>query len=124
MTFVLTGGERHEVTALPELLNHGAVKRQGPGRPRHRPKRIVGDKGYSYRSVRRLLRQRGIRSTIPRRSDQRHGGPFDREIYRQRNRVERLFNRLKQYRRIATRYDKLASSYHAMLTIAAILLWL
>lgn len=124
MTFVLTGGERHEVTALPQLLNQGAVKREGPGRPRRRARRIVGDKGYSYRSVRRLLRQRGIRATIPRRSDQHHGGAFDREIYRQRNRVERLFNRLKQYRRIATRYDKLVTSYHAMLTLAAIMLWI
>lgn len=69
MTFVLTGGERHEVTVLPQLLNHGAVKRGGPGRPRRRPQRIVGDKGYSYRSVRRFLRQRGIRSTIPRPPD-------------------------------------------------------
>ena len=124
MTFVLTGGERHEVTALPQLLDQGAVKRIGPGRPRRRPKRVVGDKGYSYRSVRRFLRRRGNRSTIPRRSNQPHGGPFDREIYRQRNRVERLFNRLKQYRRIATRYDKLATSYHAMLTLAAFMLWI
>jgi transposase len=124
MTFVLTGGQRHEVTVLPQLLDQGAVKRKGPGRPRRRPKRVVGDKGYSYRSVRRFLRQRGIRCTIPRRSNQHHGGPFDRAIYRQRNRVERLFNRLKQHRRIATRYEKLAANYLAMLTLAAILLWI
>jgi transposase len=124
MTFVLTGGQRHEITVLPQLLDQGVVKRKGPGRPRRRPKRVVGDKGYSYRSVRRFLRQRGIRCTIPRRSNQHHGGPFDRAIYRQRNRVERLFNRLKQHRRIATRYEKLAANYLAMLTLAAILLWI
>lgn len=124
ITFVLTGGERHEVTVLERLLTQGAVKRPGRGRPRRRPKRLVGDKGYSYPSVRRWLRQQGIRYTIPRRSDQPPGGPFDQATYRQRNRVERLINRLKQSRRIATRYDKLATSYLAWLQLAAILLWI
>ncbi len=49
---------------------------------------------------------------------------FDREEYRERNRVERLINRLKQFRRIATRYETRAANYKAMLTLAAILLWL
>jgi transposase len=124
VTFVLTGGERHEVTVFEQLLTQGAVKRAGRGRARKRPHRIVGDKGYSYVSVRRFLRRRGIRYTIPRRADQRSTGPFDRAIYRKRNRVERLINRLKQCRRIATRYDKLAASYLAMLHLAAILLWI
>jgi transposase len=57
------------------------------------------------------------------RSVPRHGS-FNREIYRQRNIVERLFNRIKQFRRIATRYEKLAQNYTAMITIASILLWL
>jgi transposase len=124
MTFVLTRGEQHEVTVFEQLLTQGAVKRAGRGRPRKRPQRIVGDKGYSYLSVRRLLRRRGIRYTIPRRSDQHATGPFDKAIYRQRNRVERLINRLKQFRRIATRYDKLATSFLALLHLAAILLWI
>jgi transposase len=85
---------------------------------------LVGDKGYSSRRYRRYLRRRGIRLTIPRRSNQPGGGPFDRETYRQRNRVERLINRLKQFRRIATRYEKRAAHYQAMLTVATILLWL
>lgn len=124
MVFVLTAGERHEVTVLEALLQQGAVKRTGPGRPRRRPKRLVGDKGYSYRSVRRCLRRWGIGYTIPHRSDQPKTGPFDRALYRERNRVERLFNRLKQYRRLATRYDKLAASYLALLHLAATLLWI
>jgi transposase len=53
-----------------------------------------------------------------------HGGSFNKEIYRQRNRVERLINRLKQFRRIATRYKKRAANYAAMLLIASIVLWL
>jgi transposase len=63
--------------------------------------------------------------TIPRKTNERRNGPFDRAIYRTRNRIERLINRLKQFRRVATRYEKRAENYLAMLTIAAIvLLWL
>jgi transposase len=64
--------------------------------------------------------------TIPHRANERHGrkGPFDREVYRQRNRVERLVNRLKQVRRVATRYEKRGTNYRAFLTVAAILIWL
>jgi transposase len=121
---VLTAGQRHEQIALPELLDRGAVKRPGPGRPRLRPKRLAGDKGYSSPPVRRRLRQRGIRPIIPTRRNERRCPGFDRVIYRERNRVERLINRLKQCRAIATRYDKLSEAYHALLTIAFILLWL
>jgi len=61
---------------------------------------------------------------IPTKSNQPRRRSFDREAYRARNRVERLFNRLKQFRRIATRYEKRAQNYLAMLHIAAIMLWL
>jgi len=71
-----------------------------------------------------FLQHRGIRVTIPRRSNKRRRGKFDREVYRERNQVERTINRLKQYRRVATRYEKRAENYLAMLTIAAIFLWL
>jgi transposase len=124
MTFIVTAGERHEAVVFEPLMEQGAVKRRGRGRPRLRPKRVVGDKGYSNNKIRRYLRRRGIRITIPRKRNERHRGPFDRAIYRQRNRVERLINRLKQFRRVATRYEKRAVNYCAMLTIAAILLWL
>ncbi|CAA9295248.1 MAG: Mobile element protein [uncultured Gemmatimonadaceae bacterium] len=104
------------------------MRRSGRGRPRVRPQRIVGDKGYSYPAVRRALARRGIQAVIPRRRDQRPGdgryAPFNRAAYRERNRVERLINRLKQHRRIATRYEKRAGHYAAMLTLAATLLWL
>ena len=124
MTFVLTPGQQHEATVVLDLLTRGQVKRAGPGRPRRHPKRLVGDKGYSSRWFRQALRQRGIRITIPRRINEHRSGPFDREIYRLRNRVERFFNRLKQFRRIATRYEKRAENYAAMITLAAIVLWL
>jgi transposase len=105
-------------------MEQGAVKRSGRGRPRLRPLRLVGDKGYTGHRIRNYLRRRGIRFTIPRLSNERHRGPFSREIYRQRNVIERAINRLKQFRRIATRYEKLAANYTAMITLACILLWL
>ena len=67
--------------------------------------------GYSSGQIRRYLRRRGIRLTIPRKSNEKHRGKFDKSIYRTRNRVERCFNRLKQFRRIATRYEKNAENY-------------
>jgi transposase len=124
LTFVLTPGQRHETTAFERLMEQGAVRRPGRGRPRRRPRRVVGDKGYSSRQIRRYLRRRGIRVTIPRKQNERRRGPFDRAIYRTRSWVERLINRLKQFRRVATRYEKHGENYAAMITLAAIMLWL
>lgn len=125
MTHVLTAGQRHEAPQTPALLERGAVKRSGRGRPRVRPDRVVGDKGYTGTPVRSYLRRRGIGAVIPRRANEsRRGVRFDREAYRHRNVVERAINRLKQHRAIATRYDKLEATYHALLTIACILCWL
>jgi transposase len=124
MTFLLTPGQRHEARVFDQLMAGGAVKRVGPGRPKRRPYRIVGDKGYSSRQIRQYLARHQIRLTIPRKRNECRTGPFDRVIYRERNRVERLINRYKQFRRLATRYEKRAENYRAMWLIAAILLWL
>lgn len=124
MTFILTPGQRHEALVLIPLMAQGTVKRRGPGRPKRRPKRLIGDKAYSSRAIRRYLRRHGIRLTIPRKRGEHRTGPFDRRLYRQRNRIERLINRLKQFRRIATRYEKRAANYLAMLYLATIILWL
>ncbi len=105
------------------------------GRPRTRPDRLLGDKGYSSKKIRLHLRQRGIQAVIPERKDQianrkrkgSHGGrppAFDRATYKDRNLVERCFAKLKQWRAIATRCDKLASRYLAGVTLASVMLWL
>lgn len=104
-------------------MQQGAVRRPS-GQKRLYPCRVSGDKGYSFRPFRQFLHRKGIRNTIPTRSNQPRHPAFNKEIYRQRNRVERLINRLKQFRRIATRYEKRAVNYAAMLTLAMILLWL
>jgi transposase len=125
VTFLLTVGERNESVVFEQLMEQGAVKRPGRGRPRLRPERVAGDKGYTGSPIRVYLRRRGIGAVIPRRTNEsRRGTRFDRQAYRQRNRVERAINRLKQFRRIATRYEKRAENYLAMLTLASILLWL
>ena len=124
MTVVLTPGQRHEATAFERLLEQGAVRRPGRGRPRRRPDRVVGDKGYTGRGRRAYCRRRGLRYTIPRRRDERRTGRFDRAIYRLRNRVERLIARCEQCRSLATRDDERAASYRALWLLAMIMLWI
>jgi transposase len=110
------------------------VPRPGPGRPRTRPDQVSCDKAYSSQAIRSYLRRRGIRAVIPEPDDQkanrgrrgsRGGRPpaFDAIAYKQRNTVERCINRLKQWRGIAMRTDKLAIHYEAALHLASIFLW-
>jgi transposase len=107
----------------------------GRGRPRTRVAQLTGDKAYSSRANRAALRARHIPHTIPQRDDQQanrarrgaQGGrppTFDRVRYRTRNQVERLMHRRKQFRAVATRYDKLADRYAATITVADIFIWL
>jgi transposase len=129
LAVTLTGGQRHESTQLQPLLDAISVPRPGgQGRPRKRPAHLLADRGYSYTTCRRLLRRRGIGHTIPTRVDQRGrpGRPpgFDPGRYRQRNVVERCVNRLKQWRGIATRFDKRAANYRAAVVIVSLILWL
>ena len=123
MTVALTPGQQHEATMFETLMEQGAVKRPR-GRPKRYPGRVVADKGYTGRHIRSYLRCHGIRLTIPRQKTERHRGQFDRALYRQRNIVERVINRLKQFRRLATRYEKRAENYRTMWIIAATILWL
>lgn len=124
MTFVLTPGQRNEAPHVEALLEQGAVARSS-GRPRLRPAHVAGDKGYTGKRIRRYLRRRGIGAVIPRvRKEPRRGVRFDRAAYRRRNAIERTIGRLKQFRAIATRSDKLATHFAALLSIACIRLWL
>ena len=87
-------------------------------------KAMLADKGYDGDSVRETLLLRGILPIIPPKANRRDPAPCDFSRYRDRNHVERLFNRLKQSRRIATRYDKTAASFLGFLCLAAAKLWL
>lgn len=120
---------------LKPLLAQLAVDRIGPGRPRTRPSAVIADKAYSSRAIRTELRSRGIRAVIPQPSDQiahrkRRGSAggrppaFDAVAYKGRNVIERSFNDHKQWRGIATRYDKLATTYRGAVVLRAITIWL
>ncbi len=103
LTFVLTAGQRPEPVACEQLMTQAAVPRLGRGRPKQRPRRRIADKGYSTRKLRAYRRRRGSRQTIPHKSNEHRSGPFNRAVYRSPNLVERLINRLKPSRRLATR---------------------
>jgi transposase len=105
------------------VLEAVRLRRPGRGRPIRRPKRLAGDKGYSHGRIRAYLRRRGITAVIPRRKDQRPDDKrvrFDREAYRRRNVVERCVGWLKENRRLATRFEKLAVNFLAMVKLAMI----
>ncbi|WP_412759503.1 IS5 family transposase, partial [Nocardiopsis rhodophaea] len=127
----LTPGQDGDAPLLAVLLGRVRIMGPGAGRPRTRVRGVSADKAYSSRANRELLRKKGMKCTIPEREDQksnrkargRSGGrppAFDREAYRDRNRVERLMDRRKQLRAVATRFDKLASSYRVTVRIADI----
>jgi transposase len=119
----LTPGQDADTTQLVGLVDAARVAH------------LTGDKAYSSRANRAALRARRISHTIPERDDQqanrarrgaRGGRPpaFDRDRYRTRNQVERLMNRRKQFRAVATRFDKLAVRYQATIAVADIFIWL
>lgn len=124
VTVAVTAGQVHDSQVAPVLMSRGAIKRIGRGRFRLRPAKVVGDKAYSSRRFRISMRQRGIIPVIPTKANERRQRNFDREAYRQRNFVERMINKLKNFRRIATRYEKRAANYLNMIMIAVVLLWL
>jgi transposase len=105
-------------------MERATLKPKRRGRPRRWPRRVAGDKAYSSKRIRQWLRRRNIRVTIPRKANEQRRGRFNKELYKLRAKVEQLINRLKQFRRIATRYEKRADNYLGMVTIGAILLWL
>ena len=124
LTVLLTPGQQHEATVFERLMHQGAIRRPGRGRPRVRPCRAAGDKGYTGRRARAGLRRRGIRQTIPKLSTEDRSGPFDRTTYRRRHLIENLFARCKQFRALATRYDKRAESFRTAWVIVMTILWL
>ncbi len=135
LAVVITPGDVNDSTVFDAVLDAVRVPRTGVGRPRRRPDAVIADKAHSSRAIRQTLRRRGIQVVIPERANQKAnrvrrgqagGRPpaFDRDLYKARNVVERCFNRLKQFRAIATRFDKLAARYRAGLHLAALILWL
>ncbi|KUM81713.1 transposase [Streptomyces griseorubiginosus] len=132
---IVTPGQRADCTQFKPVLEKIRVPRLGPGRPRKKPDSLAADRAYSNGLVRNYLRRRGIRHTIPEKTDgqaarqrrgSRGGRPpgFDEDRYRKRNTEERAINRLKQFRAVATRYDKRGYVFLGTVTVAAVAIWL
>jgi transposase len=131
----LTPGQHGDCPQFIPLLNRVRIARRGKGRPRTRPGRAMADKAYSSAANRVYLRKRGIQAVIPVKEDQkkhrrnsgRAGGrppAFDSGRYKERNTVERCFSKLKQFRAVATRYDKRDYMYQGTIDVASIRIWL
>jgi transposase len=130
---VVTGGQRNDQAMLASVLDEIVVPRHR-GRARSRPDAVIADRAYSSGVARRMLRGRGVTAVIPQKRDEiaarlrrgyRGGRPpaFDEIRYKQRNLVERSFALLKQWRGLATRYDKLAIVYRAAVVLSACITW-
>jgi transposase len=132
---VTSAGQRHDSLGFAPVLEGIRIRRKDTGRPRTRPGRVLADKAYSSKAIRADLRRRGIKAVIPEPADQiknrarkgRRGGRppvFDREAYKLRNAVERTINRMRQYRAVATRYDKRDYIWRGTIDVAGIRIWL
>jgi transposase len=110
---LISPGEAHDASCADALLNgpeNGAV--------------VIADKAYDADNIRADIRHQGAVPNIPNRSNRKTKYRWTKALYRERNRVERFFNRLKQFRRIATRYDKLGANFFAFVKFASMRIWL
>jgi transposase len=133
MVVLVTAGQAGDSPMFGPLMAHLRVERER-GRPRTRPDAVRADKAYSSRAIRGHLRSRGVTAVIPEPADQqghrkrrgsRGGRPpgFDAETYKGRNVIERRFCHVKQWRGLATRYDKLAVTFRAAVVLNAVIAW-
>lgn len=108
----MTGGERHDCTQAQALLAGFPVQA------------VLADKGYDADEIVKWIQQTGALVVIPPRSNRTVRRDYDKVLYKERNRVERMFGYLKHFRRVATRYDKTALSFLSFVQLAASYLWL
>ena len=112
MAFTLSPGNEGDISAAPALLDKRPVS-----------KRLLADRGYDANSLRNRLARAGTEAVIPSTRSRKAPIPYDATAYRARNLIERAFCRLKDWRRIATRYDKRANNFASAIAIAATIIW-
>jgi transposase len=118
LAIFVTAGQRHESTAFETVMGRVLLPhRRGQ---RFWPKKLGGDKGYSYPHIRRWLKRRRITGVIPTRKNQPRDDSFDKASYRKRNVIERMVGWFKECRRLGTRFEKLAVNYVAFWMVAMI----
>ena len=108
----MTGGEAHDCPIAERLI-----------RRREAAKRLLGDKAYDSAELREWLRKRGTKPVIPNKCNRKLPFSFNKKAYKERRRIENAFCRLKDFRRIATRYDRLARNFLASICLVAALVW-
>ena len=120
---LVSAGQRHESLFFEQLMDRVTIRRPR-GRSGKRPRQVVGDKGYDCPRIRTWLRAHRIKAVIPQKKTRypRTGRPcaFDRAAYRRRNAIERCVGWLKEYRRVGTRYEKLAVNFPNMIILAIV----
>jgi transposase len=116
----LTPGQAADSPSCDRLLESVRLPKARGGRPRTKPRVVVGDKGYNSGRLRAWMRSRRIRPVIPTFCNQPSESSFDRSLYRERNVVERVVGWLKEHRRIGTRSEKLAVRFLSMVKLAII----
>lgn len=126
LRFLLSGGQASDISYAEPLLDDVSIPTSKRGRPCRRCRLILADKGYDADALRRYCDRYRMQPVIPLRAMKRKPKPglprlFDRPKYRQRNVIERMFGWLKENRRVVTRFDKLAKSYGAMVSLACVM---
>lgn len=112
--FEITGGETHDAKAAPEVI-----------RKIDQAENFIADKGYDSENIREQARTKGMTPVIPRKSNSKKPNPeFDSFLYKMRHLVENLFARLKHYRSISTRFEKLARNFRALVYLACSMIWI
>jgi transposase len=112
LRFILTAGQVGDILAAPALLEGFQAQA------------VLADKAYDSNALRQLIAQSGAMAVIPSNRTRKVIIPHDTVIYRHRNRIERCFNKLKHFRRFATRYDRRATHFLAFIHLAAAMLWM
>ena len=112
LRFILTGGQAHDIVAAPALLE-GA-----------RAGAVIADKAYDSNHLRQIIADADMLAVIPSKRSRKVQIPYDTVLYRARNRIERCFNKLKHFRRFATRFDRRALHFLAFIHLAAAMLWM
>ena len=123
MVLLIGEGNRHDSIRFIDVMEHGEIK-MASGQSRKRPKAVAADKAYGGKKNRDHLRSKGIKATIPYKTNKINPRPQDRALYKKRNIVERLFRWMQKYRRLATRFDKRGANFRAFWVIGAIRMWL
>ena len=110
--FILTAGQVHDIKQAEDLIKDVSFEK------------LLADKGYDSNRFREAIAEAGGEAVVPSNGSRKEPIPYDKDIYRERNRVERFFNKIKHFRRIATRYEKTALSFMSMLCLVGAMIWL